>query len=136
MRPLSNQENVHGDYATSTEATPNQTPKGLTTNDWATIRAEYERRRHAAIPEEGGYRARNFTQQWMMHFDGQGFTVQSDSKRWTWGLELERYGFVGLEREVTGRAQISNEQERIRYAWKAPKDTGIEEWFVNDRRGQ
>ena len=109
---------------------PNQAPKGLNGKDWSSIRAEYQRNQHAAVPEEGGYRARNRAQQWVTHFDGRGFTVQPNSGQWTWGLELERYGFAGQERTVTGRARATSEKDRVRYAWGA-----MEEWFVNDGRG-
>lgn len=80
-------------------------PNGITVADWAAIRAEYERHRHAAVPEPGGFRVRTFSQQWIAHFDGRGFTVQPDAGSWTWGLTLQRYGFAGSERAVPARAQ-------------------------------
>lgn len=54
------------------------TPAGLSSADWAAIRAEYEAHRHAAAPAPGGYKARNPGQQWTTHFDGRGFTVKPD----------------------------------------------------------
>jgi hypothetical protein len=108
----------------------NQTPKGLSASDWSAIRSEYERHRHAAVPIDGGYRARNHAQQWLTHFDGRGFTVQPDSGQWSWGLELERYGFAGQERVVSGLPRVLSDKERVSYGWGA-----VEEWFVNDKRG-
>ncbi len=106
-------------------------PEGLSAADWSSIRAAYEANRHAAYPVEGGYRARNPAQQWRTHFDGRGFTTRPDAGAWTWGLQLERYGFAGSEREVTRPARVSAEGGRVAYEW----DATLEEWYVNDRRG-
>ena len=40
-----------------------EVPEGLSTADWSSIRQAYEANRHAAFPVEGGYRARNPSQQ-------------------------------------------------------------------------
>jgi hypothetical protein len=104
--------------------------KGLTAGDWSSIRNEYERNRHAAVKETGGFRARNYTQQWTTHFDGHGFTVSPDSGSWSWGLKLQRFGFPGQERPVAGQAHLTSEKEKVRYGWGE-----IEEWYVNDHRG-
>ena len=50
-----------------------QVPEGLTTSDWQSIRAAYEAGRHAFMPVEGGWQARNPGQQWTTKFDGRGF---------------------------------------------------------------
>jgi len=106
-----------------------ETPKGLSSQDWSAIRTEYERHRHAAVPAAGGYQARNPGQQWTTHFDGRGFTVKPDGVQWTWGLELERYGFAGLERTVES-ARLTAANNQVRY-----ERDGLEEWFLNDGRG-
>ena len=106
-----------------------ETPKGLSSSDWSAIRAEYERHRHAAVPEPGGFKARNAGQQWTIHFDGRGFTVKPDGAQWTWGLELERYGFAGSERTVKS-ARPSAGGNQVRH-----ERGGLEEWFLNDGRG-
>ena len=54
-------------------------PAGLSASDWNSIRAEYERNRHAAFQVGGEYRARNAQQQWLTHFDGRGFIVELHS---------------------------------------------------------
>ena len=63
-------------------------PAGITVVDWDQIRAEYERHRHAAFPDDAGLHARNFGQGWLERFDGRGLTVEPDDQTWRWGLEL------------------------------------------------
>jgi len=66
-------------------------PKGLSRAEWSGIQEEYQRRRHAAFPlEGGGYRARNWQQQWVTRFDARGFEVVPDQGGWRWGLELQQ----------------------------------------------
>ncbi len=104
---------------------------GLGNSDWAQIQQAYERYRHAAVAEGAGYEARNHAQQWLIAFDGRGFTARPDAGDWRWGLELVGYGLEGAERAVDGRASVETEQNRVSYAWGAT----LEEWFVNDTRG-
>lgn len=106
-------------------------PEGLTISDWGQIRQEYERHRHSAVPDGEGYKWRNHGQQWLIRFDGRGFSVQPDGGGWNWGLELVSYGFEGAEQVVEGKATISAAKNRLSYAW----DETVEEWFVNDSRG-
>jgi uncharacterized repeat protein (TIGR01451 family) len=106
-------------------------PKGLASSDWCSITKEYQRHRHGAFPIGGGYRARNWEQQFVAHFDGRGFEAIPDEGSWRWGLRLESYGFRGRELEVAKRAQVSTNVERVSYRW----DAGIEEWFINNELG-
>ena len=106
-------------------------PDGVSASDWGQIREEYERHRHVAVPDGAGYKARNHSQQWLIRFDGRGFSVQPDEGDWIWGLELVGYGFEGATRAVEGKAPIATEKNRVAYAW----DETIQEWFVNDTRG-
>jgi hypothetical protein len=106
-------------------------PKGLTANDWAGIKGEYERHRHAAFAVASEHRARNYAQQWLAHFDGRGFTVNPHYANWKWGLELKSYGFAGNERVAQGKAEVKSAVERVTYKWSDE----LEEWFVNERRG-
>ena len=80
---------------------------------------------------EGGHDARNSSQQWLTHFDGRGFSVEPDSGGWTWGLQLERYGFAGHEHPVAGSMQVEAIGQRISYQ----RDDTLREWYVNDARG-
>ena len=115
----------------SEQATEEAIPEGLSRSDWTSIRATYEARRHVASAVEGGYEARNPGQAWRTHFDGRGFLTEPDAGEWTWGLELERYGFAGREREVTRPTRVSAEGGRVAYAW----DAALTEWYENDTRG-
>src|SRR5262245_9983299 len=106
-------------------------PDGLAASDWASIRDAHEAGRHAAHPSEDGYRARNPGQQWSSRFDGRGFTTTPDAGGWTWGLELQSYGFPGTERGIAGPASMRAEGSRVTYEW----DEKLAEWYVNEGRG-
>src|SRR5262245_25493735 len=111
-------------------------PAGLTSGDWNSIRAEYERNRHYVFSDGPGYHARNYAQQWLTRFDGRGFLVEperaaSENAPWRWGLELSSYGVSGHLHPVQNPARITADQQRLTYSW----DANLEEWFVNDRGG-
>lgn len=106
-------------------------PDGLSTGDWTSIRDAYEAGRHAAYPVEGGFQARNPGQRLLTRFDERGFLIEPDAGSWTWGLELQSYGFDGEQYEVTSPAHVSAEGGRVTYDWSAYLD----EWYVNDTRG-
>ena len=116
---------------TRTTAPIDEVPEGLGAADWAGIRAAYEASRHAAYSVADGYRAANPGQGWRTDFDGRGFSTRPDAGGWTWGLQLERYGFAGRMRSVAGRADAGAEGGRVTYDW----DDTLEEWYVNDARG-
>ena len=65
-----------------------KTPHGLNIVDWTAIRAEYERHRHKAFPNPGGFQARNFRQQWLTQFDGRTIRVTPDEGSWSWGCSF------------------------------------------------
>jgi hypothetical protein len=112
----------------------NDVPEGLAKADWQSIRAAYEAGRHAFMPVEGGWQARNPGQQWTTKFDGRGFIAQPRGADWQWGLELKSFGFAGQERAVGGEASksvVRAEGQRLTYGW----DETVQEWFVNDTRG-
>ena len=101
-----------GHVATPTE---DAVPEGLSKGDWASIRAAYEVGRHAVHSVAGGFEARNPGQGWRTHFDGRGFLTQPDTGGWTWGLELESYGFRGSEQEMTSPVRVNAEGGRVTY---------------------
>jgi hypothetical protein len=109
---------------------PRVTPKNLSGFAWSSIRAEYQRHRQAAFPEDGGHRARNYGQRWVTRFDGRGFDVTPDSGGWRWGLELRSYGFPDQQHGVK-HAHANADVEKLYYQW----DSLITEWFVNGSRG-
>jgi hypothetical protein len=109
-----------------------QTPEGLSTSDWASIRAAYEAGRHAFMPIAGGWQTRNPGQQWTTKFDERGFLATPREGDWTWGLELRSYGFGEQQTPVGARApQMKAEGQRLTYQW----DGTVQEWWVNDQRG-
>jgi hypothetical protein len=97
-------------------------PEGLAKSDWQSIRAAYEAGRHAFMPIEGGWQARNPGQAWLTKFDGSGFTVTPDTGDWSWGLELEGHGEV---------LEVQRNNGKVSYL----REDGVTEWFVNDSRG-
>ncbi|MBI3852492.1 MAG: FG-GAP repeat protein [Verrucomicrobia bacterium] len=114
-----------------TLASPDTVPEGLSAPEWFSIRQQFEQHRHAAVPVDGGYQARNPGQQWQTRFDGRGFTTKPNDAAWQWGLELQSYGFAGSERTVSGKPRVNSVGQRVTYDW----DATLQEWFVNDRYG-
>ncbi len=106
-------------------------PPEFRAEDWRAIRAAHDAHRHAAIATHDGFRARNPGQSWTTRFDGSGFTITPDHGGWTWGVELESYGFGDARRRVSRAAQTCAQSERVEYDW----DATLTEWYVNDVRG-
>ena len=76
-------------------------------------------------------RLKTYIDSFSSELDGCGFTTEPDAGAWTWGLQLQCYGFVSSEREATSPAHVSAEGGRVVYEW----DATLEEWYVNDTRG-
>lgn len=108
-----------------------EVPKGLAPSDWTSIRAAYEAGRHAIHAVGDGWQARNPGQQWTTRFDRRGFLATPRGGGWTWGLELQSYGFGNQQNPIQGLASASVDGQRLTYRW----DENIEEWFINDQRG-
>ena len=106
-------------------------PAGVAQDDWSSIRAAYEAGRHEVRAVEGGHEARNPGQQWVTRFDGRGFTATPSEGGWTWGLELQGYGWQGAESSVAGKPDVQAAGPRLSYDW----DATMQEWFLNDGRG-
>src|SRR5262245_45368737 len=73
----------------------------LSSDDRSSIRAAYEREHHgvsAVHDVPGTFRARTFSQQWTVEFDGRSVLVTPDTPGWTWGLQLTRFGIEGAEK--------------------------------------
>lgn len=107
-------------------------PQGMSTSDWLGIRAAYEANRHAVVPNEDGFQARNPGQRWMTRFDSRGFVVTPDSGCWSWGLELIGFGRSSEQRAVADVPEcIEVSGQRVEYHW----DEALTEWYINDQRG-
>jgi len=114
-------------------ASLDETPEGLAKSDWQSIRAAYEAGRHAFQPtegKEGQWLARNPGQQWLTSFDQRGFEATPQGGGWTWGLELQSYGFGDQQQKIGGRPAVKAAGQRLSYQW----DATVQEWFVNDQR--
>jgi hypothetical protein len=105
-------------------------PEGLSTSDWSSIRAAYEAGRHKLFAVEEGWSARNPGQGLITTFDERGFTTQPDAGGWSWGLDLQDYGW-GTTHPVTEPRATSTDGGRLSRHW----DDCITEWYVNDSRG-
>ena len=106
-------------------------PAGITSSDWQSIRAAYEAGRHSFQPVAGGWQARNPGQQWLTTFDRRGSLARPQHGEWTWGLELQSYGFGDPQTPVAGTPAVEAVGQRLSYQW----DRIVQEWFVNDPRG-
>jgi VCBS repeat-containing protein len=112
-------------------ASPDHVPEGLAKSDWTSIRSAYEAGRHAFQPTATGWQARNPGQQWTTTFDRRGFVAAPKAGGWTWGLELQGYGFGAHQQTIAGTPAVQAEGSRLTYQW----DAAVQEWFVNDQRG-
>ncbi len=101
-------------------------PNRLSGSDWSSIRQEHLRRQQAAFPVDGGWRARNYQQNWSTFFDGRGFEITPDDGSWRWGLKLTAYGYQGRERRVD-TPKAAADVEKFSYQW----DSILREWYVN-----
>lgn len=113
---------------------PDKVPEGLASSDWGSIRAAYEAGQHevrAVVGEKGVFEGKNPGQQWRTRFDGRGFTATPSTGGWTWGLELESYGWAGVEQAVTGTPRANASGTRFTYDWS----DSMQEWYLNDQRG-
>ncbi len=87
--------------------------------------------RRWVVREGETYRAVNPAQEWVTRFDGRGFSTRPKTGDWTWGLELESYGFPDAETAARRPAGTSADGPRVDYEW----DGRLVEWFINDARG-
>ncbi len=110
---------------------PDQAPEGLSGSDWQSIRAAYEAGRHAFQPVADGWQARNPGQRWLTTFDRRGFEVQPRDGGWSWGLELQGYGFGEQPQPLGERPAATAAGQRLTYQW----DGAVQEWYINDARG-
>lgn len=106
-------------------------PDCLSETDWIGIRAALQRCQYEAIAAGDGFVARNPGQQWSIHFDGRGVAAQPSTGEWSWGLQLERYGWPGNERTICNTPRVDTNGQRVTYDW----DDTLQEWWVNDIRG-
>jgi hypothetical protein len=105
-------------------------PEGLSASDWSSIRAAYEAGRHKIFAVEEGWSARNPGQALSTTFDERGFTTRPDAGGWSWGLDLQGYGWGDTNPVTTPRA-TTTEGGRLSRVW----DDQLTEWYVNDARG-
>jgi len=104
---------------------------GLSSEKWIGLKAAFDADRHAAFSVDNHLQMRNPRQGWVTEFDGRGFTTVPKGSGWTWGLELEAYGFKGEFNVVGGHAVPCADGADVSYSWSE----NLEEWFINDERG-
>ncbi len=109
----------------------NPVPEGLEKSDWQSIRAAHEAWQHEFRQVKGVWQARNPGQRWTTTFDGRRFLAKPQEAAWSWGLELRSYGFASKPQSVSGTPEVQARGQRLSYCWPG----GLEEWFVNDKRG-
>ncbi|MEO8367958.1 MAG: hypothetical protein ABI806_01995, partial [Candidatus Solibacter sp.] len=101
-------------------------PNNLSNSDWSSIQKEHLRHKQAALAVEGGWRARNYRQNWSANFDGRGFEVTPEHGTWRWGLKLISYGRPGQQRVVSAPKPAAD-VEKFSYQW----DSILREWYIN-----
>jgi len=107
-------------------------PPERTSSARGSLQEAFAEARRAAHPaDEGGWWARNPGQRWTTHFDRRGCLTRPDGGGWTWGLELESYGFAGAMQRVDHPVGAAADGVRVTYRW----DETLEEWYVNEARG-
>ncbi len=104
---------------------------GPSAGDWTSIRSAYQAEQHRVLDTESGLQARNPGQRWLAKFDGSGSLVVPDGASWSWGLQLQAFGFEGALQRVNGSAKADAHGNRIAYDWT----DNLQEWYVNDTRG-
>lgn len=107
------------------------TSETLSQQDWDDIRAEFEANQHAIEEIGGRHRAHNPGQGLFIEFDGRGMQAGPRDSTWTWGLQLESYGFDAAQIEVDEPRASCAEGGRLTYRW----DDTVSEWYINDGRG-
>lgn len=123
--------NLLGSLVSAAEVSAEDIPKGLEKSDWHSIRAAHEAWQHEFREVDGKWQARNPGQRWNTTFNGRNFTTNPDAGEWTWGLQLQSYGFSQNLQTISGTPIIKACGQRLSYIW----ESGLDEWFVNDQRG-
>jgi hypothetical protein len=130
--------------------TAEKLPAGLDKSGWKGIIEAHEEAKYAITRQDKGWQGWNPGQQWVTKFDGRGFLTrpetipetrpesgrEAEANEWRWGLELESYGTGVREKRVRGRAgDVSVAGEEVRYHWNNRDGRGVEEWYLNNRKG-
>ncbi len=106
-------------------------PKGISPLDWSAIRRAHEVEKFKVVETQAGFRAHNSGQRWDVNFNENGGTLAPSNGSWSWGLQLESYGFAGAMRHRPNTGCAIGTGNKVTYDW----GLGLEEWFVNDARG-
>ena len=125
---------------------PEETPPGLSAEDWRQVRAQIVRQRYRveADPEQAGtFHARNPAQGLEVSFTPSGAVLRPERGGWDWGLKLRAYGYRAESQTLPDSAVPVAEGERLHYPWTdslretfSNDDRGIEQLWVLERRPQ
>ncbi len=107
---------------------PGQVPEGLTAQDWQAIQASIARdqRRFEYEAATRSYRASHAGQRYQVRIAPEGFTVspRAEAAGWSWGLQLERYGYASALQPVAAVAQTRQAENKLEY------ERGLEQGFT------
>jgi hypothetical protein len=106
---------------------PAASPGPIPANDWAAIRAQAERSRHAFVSLGPGYGAASPHQHWLARFDAGDVHLVSDRRTWNLTLSLLSFGFPGHERILGSPTSASTAGDRLTHH----RTPALDEWFVN-----
>lgn len=113
------------------QGSSSEAPEGLSASSWAEIQQIHQAKQHEIRTVEAGFEAINRGLGMRMSFDGRGLLVKPAKADWTWGLELDSYGFAGALHTVSTPATARATEGRMEYEW----GTALQEWYINDARG-
>jgi hypothetical protein len=95
-----------------------QTPDGLSDGEWQQILGQIRQAayRTTAADQPNHYRASNPAQGWALNFSPVGLRVQPQTGDWTWGLQLQRVGYLGAMQTLT-TARLQSDETTVRLPW-------------------
>ena len=103
----------------------------LTPEDRPGLHQAFQTALRTARPDGDGFRMVSRASGLAARLDGRGLGVQDPGGAWTWGLELEGFGFEGATRSVERPLATDAQGDRVHYRWTEDLD----EWYVNDTGG-
>ncbi|MCP5021468.1 MAG: hypothetical protein GY930_06800 [bacterium] len=113
------------------ETTVRASPDGIQPAAWAQIQAVHACGQYDVIRDGEQLTGINRVQDWKVSFDTRGVWIQSKDRSWSWGLQLETYGYDGSSIAVTRAQSTVAEGGRVESDWNA----NLQEWYIHGAVG-
>jgi len=121
---------LHAQHAASAQTIPLQTKTDAVASS-PDLRSAYAKAAQRILQRASGHTARNINQDWSTRFDGRGCWISPAHGDWTWGLELQAFGFTSNPRQEFPLPKVSSSGNQLNYAW----GPGLTEWYINGDSG-